>query len=69
MVFVGATEHRCNNASTNVANYVQKSYFPRDTAAITASLIENLEIKINGQLHQNKSQYGCIYNILHDFTC
>jgi hypothetical protein len=42
MNFVGATQHRGNNAATNVANYVQKAYFPRDTA----SLIENLEIKI-----------------------
>ena len=44
MNFVGATQHRGNNAATNVANYVQKAYFPRNTA----SLIENLEIKING---------------------
>ena len=65
MNFVGATQHRGNNAATNVANYVQKAYFPRNTA----SLIENLEIKINGQSRQNINQYGYIYNILHDFTC
>ena len=65
MNFVGATQHRGNNAGTNVANYVQKAYFPRNTA----SLIENLEIKINGQSRQNINQYGYIYNILHDFTC
>ena len=44
MNFTGATQHRGNNAGTNCANYVQKAYFPRNTA----SLIENLEIKING---------------------
>ena len=44
MNFTGATQHRGNNASSNVANYVQKAYFPRNTA----SLVENLEIKING---------------------
>ena len=65
MNFVGATQHRGNNAASNVANYVQKAYFPRNTA----SLIENLEIKINGQSRQNINQYGYIYNILHDFTC
>jgi hypothetical protein len=65
MNFVGTTQHRGNNAATNVANYVQKAYFPRNTA----SLIENLEIKINGQSRQNINQYGYIYNILHDFTC
>ena len=65
MNFVGATQHRGNNAATNCANIVQKAYFPRNTA----SLIENLEIKINGQSRQNINQYGYIYNILHDFTC
>ena len=65
MNFIGATQHRGNNAATNVANYVQKAYFPRNTS----SIIENLEIKINGQSRQNINQYGYIYNILHDFTC
>ena len=29
MNFTGATQHRGNAAATNVANYVQKAYFPR----------------------------------------
>ncbi len=62
MKFVGATRHRGNNAGTNVADYVQKTHFPRNTA----SLNENLEIQINGQSRQNINQYGYIYNILHD---
>ncbi len=49
MNFVGTTQYRGKNAGTTVANYVQKAYFPRNTA----SLIENLEIKINGQSRQN----------------
>ena len=53
MNFVGTTSHRGNNAATNVANYVQKAYFPRNTA----SLIENLEIKINGQSRQNIKKF------------
>ena len=54
MNFIGATQHRGNNAATNCANYVQKAYFPRNTA----SLIENLEVKINGMSRQNINQYG-----------
>ncbi len=65
MNFTGAAQHRGNAAASNVDNNVQKAYFPRNTA----SLIENLEIKINGQSRQNIHQYGYIYNILHDFTC
>ncbi len=65
MNFVGATQHRGNNTGTNCANYVQKEYLPRNTA----TLIENLEIKINGQSRQNINQYGYISNILHGFTC
>jgi hypothetical protein len=30
MNFTGATQHRGNNASTSVANYVPKAYFPRN---------------------------------------
>jgi len=63
--FTGTTQHRGNAAATNCANYVQKAYFPRNTS----SLIENLEVKINGQSRQNINQYGYIFNILHDFTC
>jgi hypothetical protein len=65
MNFTGATQHRGNAASTNVDNYVQKAYFPCNTA----SLIENLEIKYFGQSRHNINQYVYIYNILHDFTC
>ena len=65
MNFTGATQHRGNAAGTNCSNYVQKAYFPRNTA----SLIENLEIKINGQSRQNINQYGYLFNILYDYTC
>jgi hypothetical protein len=65
MNFTGATQHRGNNTATNCANYIQKAYFPRNTA----SLIENIEIKKIGQSLENINQYGYIYSILHDFTC
>ena len=51
--FRGYTQHGGNGSAwattagtaTNVPNFVNKRYFPRNIA----SLIENLEIKINGQ--------------------
>lgn len=63
--FVGTTQHAGNGGSSQVNNYVQKRYFPRNSA----SLIENLEIKINGQSRQNINQYGYLYNILNDYLC
>jgi hypothetical protein len=69
--FTGSTQHGGNGTlwattagtATNTANFVNKRYFPRNIA----SLIENLEIKINGQSRQNLNQYGYIYNILSDY--
>ena len=71
--FKGYTSHGGNGSTwattartaTNKNNYVNKRYFPRNTA----SLIENLEIKINGQSRQNINQYNYIYNILNDYSC
>ena len=70
--FQGITQHRGNGTTgggtgtgTNCANVVQKAFFPRNTA----SLIENLEVKINGQSRQNINQYGYLFNILNDYTC
>ena len=71
--FKGYTQHGGNGSTwattagtaTNTANFVNKRYFPRNIA----SLIENLEVKINGQSRQNINQYGYIYNILNDYTC
>ena len=65
MNFTGATAHNGNSGASNLSNYVQKRYFPRNIA----SIIENLEIKINGQSRQNINQYGYLYNILNDYTC
>jgi len=71
--FRGYTQHGGNGSAwsttsgtaTNAANFVNKRYFPRNIS----SLIENLEIKINGQSRQNINQYGYIYNILNDYLC
>jgi hypothetical protein len=69
--FKGYTQHGANGAtwettagtSTNISNFVNKRYFPRNIA----SLIENLEITIKGQSRQNINQYGSIYNVLSDY--
>ncbi len=71
--FKGCTNHGGNGSTwattsgtgTNKHNYVNKRYFPRNTA----SLVENLEIKINGQSRQNINQYNSIYDILNDYSC
>ena len=44
--------------------YQQVRYLPRNTA----SLIENLEIQINGTSRVNIPNYNYVYNILHDYS-
>ena len=46
------------------AGYCTPRLFPRNTQ----SLIQNLEIQINGRSIYNVPEYNYIYNILHDFT-
>jgi hypothetical protein len=73
MFYKGSTSHGGNGSiwdtvsgtATNAGNFVNKRYFPRNSS----SIIENLEIKINGQSRQNINQYNYIYNILNDFNC
>ena len=60
--FTGQTQHGGNAAAGNQNNYVQTRFFPRNTA----SLIQNLEIKVNGQSRQNINEYGYLFNILYD---
>jgi hypothetical protein len=63
--FTGQTQHGGNAAVGNQTNYVQTRFFPRNTA----SLIQNLEVKVNGQSRQNINEYGYLFNILYDYTC
>ena len=46
------------------ANYCTARFFPRNTQ----SIIQNLEIQINGRTIANLPEYNYIYNILHDYT-
>ena len=61
MIFDGVCDHGGNTDNTNVDQFVQSRYFPRNTA----SLIDAIDIKINGQSKQRIDQYNYIYNILH----
>ena len=67
MEYAGATNH---NGSTNAgsgvgaAGYLQTRFFPRNTA----SIIEQLDVEINGQTRFTLNNYGLIYNTLFDLT-
>ena len=56
-----------NGAQPNggATGYLTPRLLPRNTQ----SLIQNVEIQINGRSIQNIPEYNYIYNILHDFTC
>ena len=62
--FLGTADHGGNTQNTNSINYVKARYFPRNIA----SIIEALEVRINGVTRQRIDNYGLIYNILSDFS-
>ena len=63
--YTGYTQHAGSAVAAGPTGFAQTRFFPRNTQ----SIIENLEIKINGQSRQNISQYNYLYNMLYDFTC
>ncbi len=52
----GQTQRGGNASASYNNNYVQTRFFPRNTA----SLIQNLEIKVNGLSRQNINEYGLL---------
>ena len=64
MDFNGYTQHNGTNGVLGPAGYCQTRFFPRNTQ----SLIDSLNVKINGQTRQLINNYGLIFNILSDFT-
>ena len=57
----------CHNGNQSVAaanNYVQTYYLPRNGIA---SMISQLDIRINGRSIQNISQYSYVYNAISDW--
>jgi len=65
MLFTGQCDHGGNGNVATVNKIVQARYFPRNIA----SIIDSVDIKINGKSVQRIDQYGYIYNIFHDFNC
>ena len=64
MYFNGWTDNG-DQPNGGATGYCTPRLFPRNTQ----SLIQNLEIQINGRSIYNVPEYNFIYNILHDFTC
>ena len=64
MDFDGYTQHNGSNGKNGPGGYCQSRFFPRNTQ----SLIDSLNVKINGQTRQLINHYGLIYNILSDIT-
>jgi len=63
MYFNGWTDQGAQ-PNAGATGYCQPRYFPRNTQ----SIIQNLEIQINGRSIYNVPEYNFIYNMLHDFT-
>lgn len=63
MEYEGATTHM-GKTNTGAGAYVQTRFFPRNTA----SIIEQLDIEINGQTRFTLNNYGLLYNTLFDLT-
>ena len=63
MDFTGATTN-AGKTSPGAVGYVRTRFFPRNTA----SIIEQLDVEINGQTRFTLNNYGLIYNTLFDLT-
>ena len=59
------TSHAGNQSGAAANNYVQTYYLPRNGIA---SMISQLDIRINGRSIQNISQYSYIYNAISDWV-
>ena len=67
MEYTGETKH-AGKANTGPgageAGYLQTRFFPRNSA----SIIEQLDVEINGQTRFTCNNYGLLYNTLFDYT-
>lgn len=67
MDYTGETTHagKTNGGSGDgAAGYLQTRFFPRNSA----SIIEQLDVEINGQTRFTLNNYGLVYNTLFDLT-
>ena len=63
MDYTGATTN-AGKTSAGAVGFVRTRFFPRNTA----SIIEQLDVEINGQTRFTLNNYGLIYNTLFDLT-
>lgn len=63
MDYTGATTNN-GKATGGPTGYTQTRFFPRNTA----SIIEQLDVEINGQTRFTLNNYGFVYNTLFDLT-
>ena len=63
MDYTGETTHN-GKLAEGAVGYVQTRFFPRNTA----SIIEQLDVEINGQTRFTLNNYGFVYNTLFDLT-
>ena len=62
MDYTGATTN--GGKAAGATGYLQTRFFPRNTA----SIIEQLDVEINGQTRFTLNNYGFVYNTLFDLT-
>ncbi len=63
MSYIGQTTH-AGGPLGGPEEYVQTRFFPRNTS----SILQNVELKINGVSRFNVPDYNFVYNILYDYT-
>ena len=61
--YKGQTNH-AGAAADGLQGYVQSRFFPRNSA----SVIQSMQIKINGGIKVDIPDYNFVYNMLHDYT-
>jgi len=61
--YKGQTNH-AGGAADGLQGYVRSRFFPRNSA----SVIQSMQIKINGGIKVDIPDYNFVYNMLHDYT-
>ena len=64
MEYTGACSHT-GRTNAGADAHVGSRFFPRNSS----SIIEQLDVEINGQTRFTLNNYGLVYNILHDYSC
>ncbi len=62
-IFKGQTNH-AGAAADGLTDYVRSRFFPRNSS----SVIQSMQIKIDGGIKVDIPDYNFVYNMLHDYT-